>query len=159
MLNLDHVVFPVWDAEASLDFYTRVLGLPLVQTVSGDDWGGKRWLMMIFGLGEGRELVLVALRGAERPPPDGLAPDVRHYAFAVAGETERAAWRERLADAGASFWEEDHGDRLSLYVTDPNGVVLEIIAPPSNAPQIADPAALAKARDWIAVEAAEAGAP
>lgn len=158
MLNLDHVVFPVWDAEASLDFYAGVLGLPLVQTVAGEDWGGKAWLMMIFGLAEGRELALVALSGAERPPLDDLAPDVRHYAFAVDSEAERVAWRSRLSTAGASFWEEDHGDRLSLYVTDPNGVVLEITAPPSEAPLTADPAAMAKARDWIAADAARAPA-
>jgi glyoxylase I family protein len=157
MLNLDHVVFPVWDAEASLDFYSGVLGLPLVQTVTGDDWGGKPWLMMIFGLPGGRELVLVALRGAERPPPDALPPDVRHYAFSVASEAERVVWRGRLHEAGVAFWEEDHGDQQSIYFPDPNGVIIEITTPASAAGARADPAALARARDWIAQ--ARVGAP
>jgi catechol 2,3-dioxygenase-like lactoylglutathione lyase family enzyme len=30
MLSLDHVVFPVWDADASLRFYNETLGLPLI---------------------------------------------------------------------------------------------------------------------------------
>jgi catechol 2,3-dioxygenase-like lactoylglutathione lyase family enzyme len=152
-MNLDHVVFPVWDAKASLAFYGETLGLPLVGAITGDDWGGKPWLMMAFGLEGGRELVLVALRGAQRPGPDGLAPDTRHYAFSVRSEAERLAWRDKLARAGASFWEEDHGDQRSLYVTDPNGVVLEITTPASTAPQTPDAAALAKARAWIAAAA------
>jgi glyoxylase I family protein len=150
MLNLDHVVFPVWDAEASLAFYGETLGLPMIGAVTGDDWGGKPWLMMAFALGEGRELVLVALRGARRPQPDGLAPDVRHYAFAVVSRAEQEAWRAKLEAAGVAVREEDHGDQLSLYFEDPNGVVLEITTPATHAQAEPDGAALAKARAWIA---------
>ncbi|MGD0866346.1 MAG: VOC family protein [Rhizomicrobium sp.] len=35
MLRTDHVVFPVWDAEASLVFYRDVMGFALVECVSG----------------------------------------------------------------------------------------------------------------------------
>src|SRR5579871_4312195 len=151
MLKLDHVVFPTWDAEASLAFYGDTLGLPLAGVITGDDWGGRGWMMIAFALAEGRELVLTCLRGAVRPPNDGLAPDTRHYAFAVADEAERVAWRERLARGGVMFWEEDHGDRQSLYFQDPNGIVLEITSPPSATEPAADAAAaLAKARAWIA---------
>ena len=48
MLKLDHIVFPVWDAPASLAFYRDVMGFALVDTYSGDDWGGYPWLMMFF---------------------------------------------------------------------------------------------------------------
>jgi glyoxylase I family protein len=154
MLSLDHVVFPVSDAEASLAFYGGVLGLPLVQTAAGDDWGGKPWLMMVFGAGDGRELVLVALRGAQRPPAGDLAPDTRHYAFSVASDADLDAWRSRLAAAGVSFWDEDHGDQRSVYFPDPDGVILEITTPASAAGQVADPVALARAKAWIAAEPA-----
>ncbi|HZZ89753.1 MAG TPA: VOC family protein [Caulobacteraceae bacterium] len=149
MLKLDHVVFPVWDAGASLAFYGDTLGLPLAQTITGDDWGGRPWLMMVFALAEGRELVLVSLRGAERPPPDGLAPDVRHYAFAVDTAAEQLAWRERLATAGVAFWNEDHGDQSSLYFEDPNGIVIEITTPGSDARPPTDDRALERAYAWI----------
>jgi catechol 2,3-dioxygenase-like lactoylglutathione lyase family enzyme len=149
-LNLDHVVIPVWDAEASLAFYADTLGLPLIQTITGDDWGGKPWLMLIFALEGGRELVLVSLRGAIRPPPDGLPADTRHYAFSVAGQAEQDAWRARLAAAGVEAWEEDHGDQRSIYFPDPNGVIFEITTPASAAKPTPDPAALKRARDWIA---------
>src|SRR5665213_3161339 len=104
MLTLDHVVFPVRDAEATLAFYGDLLGLPLIQTLSGENWGGYNWLMMIFGLGEDRELVTVALRGAPSPGFEGLPPDCRHYALTAASLADMAHWRGRLGDAGVAFW-------------------------------------------------------
>jgi len=150
MLKLDHVVFPVWDAQASLAFYADTLGLPLAQAVTGDDWGGRAWMMLVFALAEGRELVLVALRGARPPPPDGLPRDVRHYAFSVDTGSEQQAWRRKLDAAGVAFWEEDHGDRQSIYFEDPNGIVLEITTPASDARPAAGGAAVERARSWIA---------
>src|ERR1043166_1780930 len=168
MLKLDHVVFPVWDAEASLDFYRDVMGFTLINAFSGKDWGGYHWLMMIFAPGDGGgggvvlawillfaarggggEIVLVALSGAKRPPHDGLAKDVRHLAFAESSLKSLDRWRRRLKAKGVAFWEEDHGSQRSLYFEDPNGMVLEITAPPSRAKGPASGAALAAARKWI----------
>lgn len=154
MLTLDHVVFPVRDPEATLAFYGDLLGLPLIQTLSGDDWGGYPWLMMIFGLGEDRELVTVALRGAPGPSYAGLPPDSRHYALAAGAEADLDAWREKLAGAGVAFWEERHGEQRSLYFPDPDGVILEITWPRAEVPLAADPAALERARAWIAASGA-----
>ena len=110
MLTLDHVVLPVRDAEASLRFYTEVMGLPLVATHSGDDWDGYPWLMMIFGISGKQELVAVALKGAPAPDYRGVPIDARHYALAAESAADLAAWRERLTEAGVDFWEEAHGD-------------------------------------------------
>src|SRR5690242_2840051 len=95
MLRVDHVVFPVWDAKASLAFYRDVLGFSLNEVFSGDDWGGFPWLMMIFAPGDGREIVLVALKGAKKPKGDGLARDVRHLAFAESSVKALAKWRKK----------------------------------------------------------------
>ena len=84
-----------------------------------------------FGIGDGRELVLVALRGARRPADDGLAADVRHYAFSVASRDDQDVWRRKVLAAGVDVTEEAHGVQHSIYFTDPNGVVLEITTPPS----------------------------
>ena len=56
MLKLDHVVFPVRDAEKTLAFYRDVMRLPLIATHTGDDWDGFAWMMLIFGLGGGQDL-------------------------------------------------------------------------------------------------------
>jgi len=127
------VVFPVRDAGRTLAFYRDLLGLPLVAAHAGDDWDGYPWLMMVFGLAGGGELVAVALRGAPAPIYDGLPIDSRHYAFAVAGKGDYDRWRERVAAAGLHYWEERHGERGSLYFPDPDGVVLEVTWPASHA--------------------------
>jgi catechol 2,3-dioxygenase-like lactoylglutathione lyase family enzyme len=148
MLTLDHVVFPVRDAAATLEFYSGVLELPLVEAFSGDDWDGYPWLMMIFGLG-GRELVTVALKGAPAPDYRGVPVDARHYALAADSEAEVDDWRARLSRAGVDFWEERHGEGRSLYFPDPDGVILEIAWPAAKARTVANPAALEAVRRWV----------
>ena len=150
MLRVDHVVFPVWDAKASLRFYRDVLGFPLINAFCGDDWGGYPWLMMIFAPGDGREVVLVALKGAKRPKGDGLARDVRHLAFAESSVKALGKWRRKLTAAKVDFWEEDHGSQKSIYFEDPNGTVLEVTAPPSRAGGTTRRKALAFAESWMA---------
>src|SRR5580692_7486125 len=126
MLRTDHVVLPVWDAEESLSFYRDVMGFALVQCVRGDDWGGKPWLMMIFSPGDGREIVLVNLRGQARPRGDALPKDIRHLAFAESSLRAQGKWRAKLKARNIDFWEEDHGSQHSIYFEDPNSVILEI---------------------------------
>ena len=149
MLRLDHVVFPVWNAKESLAFYRDVMGFPLVQSLKGPDWGGYPWLMMIFAPGDGREIVLVALKGAKKPKADGLARDARHLAFAETSLKALAKWRKKLEGAGIDFWEEKHGTQQSIYFEDPNGVVLEVTAPPSRTGTSTRRKALALAEQWI----------
>ena len=149
MLTLDHVVFPVRDAAATLKFYTQVLQLPLVEAFSGEDWDGYAWLMMIFGLGGQHELVTVALRGAPAPDYRGLPVDVRHYALVAESEDALDDWRARLAEAGVDFWEEHHGEQQSLYFPDPDGVIIEITWPRSSVPKAPRPHAMTAALNWI----------
>lgn len=82
MLRLDHVVVPVRDAEATLNFHTPVLARPLVEAFSGDDWDGFPGPMTVFGLGGRHELVTLALRGAPAPDDRGVPVDARHYGLA-----------------------------------------------------------------------------
>jgi catechol 2,3-dioxygenase-like lactoylglutathione lyase family enzyme len=150
MLKLDHVVFPVRDAEKTLTFYREVLGLPLVAVHSGDDWDGYPWLMMVFGLGPGNEMVCVALDGAPAPDYRGVPVDARHYAMAAGSEADMDLWRSRLSRNDIDFWEERHGDQRSIYFADPDGVVLEVTWPASNPFNIEYPGLVVEARQWIA---------
>lgn len=149
MLELDHVVFPVRDAEATLKFYGEVLELPLVEALSGDDWDGYPWLMMIHALGEGQEIVHVALRGAPLPDYRGVPIDARHYALAAGSAAEFEAWRSRLKEAGVDHWEEHHGEQRSVYFADPDGVILEITWPASRSRPVANPKAQAVVKAWM----------
>jgi catechol 2,3-dioxygenase-like lactoylglutathione lyase family enzyme len=154
MLTLDHVVMPVRDAEATLQFYTKVLQLPLVEAFSGGDWDGYPWLMMIFGLGGQQELVCVALRGAPAPDYRGVPVDARHYALCAESAEAMADWRTRLKAAGVDYWEENHGEQDSIYFPDPDGVILEVTWPKSRVPTIPNRNALAEVQRWVREPAA-----
>lgn len=149
-LNLDHLALPVYDAEATLAFYSDLLGLPLLEALSGDNWGGRRWLMMIYGLGDGRQLALCALEGAKRPRRRAAPQDLPHFAFSARDKAAYAAWKERVENAGVCCNEEDHGRQRSLYFDDPNGITWEITAPASKARTRPNPAARKSVERWIA---------
>ena len=147
MLRLDHVVVPIWHVKKSLAFYRDFLGLKLIDAYEGDDWGGHRWLMMIFGLTDQREFALVYLKGAKKPPASKLPKDARHIALAETGALDR--WRVKLTKAKIAHWEEEHdGNRRSVYFEDPNGNVLELTSPPSSAPMQEDEDALKIVKRW-----------
>jgi len=148
-LRFDHLALPVFDAAATWHFYAEVLELPLVDAMSGDDWGGRPWLMMFFGTASGQLLALCALRGARPAPRDELPEDVRHYAFSVASPAEQERWRARLRAHGIAFTEEDHGRQRSIYFRDPNGIVLEVTTPASIAGSVSEPAARQRVQRWI----------
>ena len=157
VLRFDHLALPVYDAAQTWRFYSEVLQLPLVDALSGDDWGGRPWLMMFFGTADTQLIALCALRGARPPAPDGLPADVRHYAFSVKSAAEQEAWKVRLRRHGVPFSEEDHGSQHSIYFSDPNGILLEVTTPASSRPTVSDPQAGERVRRWIAADARPAG--
>ena len=148
-LHLDHIALPAFDGAATLRFYTEVLGLPLVDALSGDDWEGRPWLMMIFGLSGGGAIALSALHGAQRPGRDDLPREVRHYAISAASLDALLGWRDRLRAHSIGFSEEDHGIQRSIYFEDPNGHVLEITAPASERAGVANAPAAAVVKAWL----------
>ena len=144
---------PVHDASAARRFYGEVLGLPLLAAITGDDWGGRPWLMMIFTFGAGgQHLVATALAKIDTMPLSPFPRDARHVALAVDDHDAWTKWKARLQEARADFWEEDHGDQRSLYVVDPSGSVLEIATPASRA-ITASPDASAVVDRWLATHA------
>lgn len=147
-LKLDHVAIPVGDAAATHKFYTEVLGLPLLDAIDGDDWGGFPWLMMIFAAADNRQLALIAFKGGEYGKSK-LPNDSRHYAFSVADRAQLAAWKKKLDAANVKFSEEDHGTQQSIYFEDPNGIVLEITAPASASGAKPNRGAAAAIDAWI----------
>lgn len=147
-LRTDHLALPAYDAAATCDFYTRILEFPLVDADAGDDWGGKRWLMMVFGIADGRKLAFFAFRGAAKTAERDLPSGARHFAFAAASRQDYAAWKAKLAGEGVAFNEEDHGTQRSVYFSDPNGVRLEITTPAAD--DAPDPQAAEIVKRWVA---------
>jgi catechol 2,3-dioxygenase-like lactoylglutathione lyase family enzyme len=150
--GIDHLAFPSFDAEKTLRFQTEVLLAELEFAMEGVSrgWGGRRYLMTGFRLGEVR-LHFFQLDPMARPAADDLPQDTRHVAFRVSSAAEVDALEQRLVERGIPYWEEEHYGSRSIYVTDPNGIVFEatpaVAMPASVGP---DPAARDRIRRWSA---------
>jgi catechol 2,3-dioxygenase-like lactoylglutathione lyase family enzyme len=135
-LALDHVALPMFDPEATRAFYRDVLGFTLVDALSGDDWGGRGWLMLIFADAFKHQLALCAFDGPRTALDADWPADTRHYAFSAGDRKALSGWKARLDERGVAWREEDHGAQQSIYFSDPNGTVLEITtALPAGKPQ------------------------
>jgi catechol 2,3-dioxygenase-like lactoylglutathione lyase family enzyme len=134
MPSLHHIALACKDPQATHHFYDELLGFPLVyaELDEGDKGGWLRHLF--FDLGDGSCLAFFDLHGMGEPQGYdtaistglGLPFWVNHVA--IRSDPERvAAVKARLdADGVKTEMELDHGWCRSLYVTDPNGILVEL---------------------------------
>lgn len=159
--RLHHTAYVTRDMEKTRKFYEEVIGLPLVATWSESDelFGAMRtYVHCFFGLADGSALAFFQFA---RPEDQDLfgpkMPDspFHHIALAVDEDTQRSI-RQRIAAAGIrepNTYLLEHGYCTSLYVKDPNGMVLEFTADHEQAEKInADRAKDARATlaRWLA---------
>lgn len=149
--GINHVALVCRDMKQTMDFYTRVLGMPLVKTVALPD-GGQHFF---FDCGGGSTVAFFWWRDAPEAAP-GIASvahfpnkpktavgSMNHLAFHMAQDDLDAAL-ERLREAGVPHTPVvvNHDDSpsgvarelhdgvfvRSVYFTDPNGIMLEFAA-------------------------------
>jgi catechol 2,3-dioxygenase-like lactoylglutathione lyase family enzyme len=144
---IDHIAHPSYDAAATHRFYSDVLGAHLKAAFSGEsaEWNA-RYLLAAYEL-EGAEIDLFTFEGITRPQPDALPRDIRHVGLTVPAEPDLARVRGRLDDRGVEHWIETRDDGEHLYVTDPNGLVIEFSA--AVPPYTARPNAFDVLQAWI----------
>jgi glyoxylase I family protein len=134
--RLHHTAYVSKDLEATRHFYEDILGFPLVATWCEQEqlFGKERtYCHCFFGLADGSALAFFQFAKPEDQELFGPAmPDTpfSHIALKVEASTQDAV-AARLAEAGyeepATFVLE-HGYCRSLYVRDPNGLLLELTA-------------------------------
>jgi len=131
--SLHHVAYATRDPEATHAFYTGKLGMPLVHTENhrqGDgyfrhfffDMGNGDYLafFQIEDVGEEKDYKTAVSLGA------GLPVWVNHIAFRLDTEEELGAMVEQLRERGIDQLQEiDHGWCRSIYLLDPNGIMVE----------------------------------
>ena len=131
--RLHHTAYVTRDLEATRRFYEEIIGLPLVATWCETDelFGAERvYCHLFFALGDGGALAFFkfakpedeALFGPGMPPSP-----FHHIALNVDKETQQGI-ETRLAAAGfmpPQTYVLEHGYCRSVYVTDPNGMILE----------------------------------
>jgi glyoxylase I family protein len=158
--RLHHTAYVTKDLEATRKFYEEVIGLPLLATWCEVDelFGAERtYCHLFFGLGDGGALAFFKFAKPEDEklfgPPMPETP-FHHIALKVDPETQ-AGIESRLASAGYApprTYVLEHGYCRSVYVTDPNGLILEFTRDSPRVEQInAERLATAHAdlRRWI----------
>ena len=143
-MRLHHNAFITDDQEATRKFYEDVIGMPLVATWAEKDvlFGAERtYCHTFFALADGSALAFFQFadpadqdlfKTAFEPSP------FRHIALAVDQDTQDQI-RKRIAEAGITephTFVLEHGYCVSLYVTDPNGLLLEFTVDHPDAERI-----------------------
>lgn len=126
ILGLHHITLVSSNAQRTIDFYTRALGLRLVkQTVNFDDPGSYH---LYFGDETGRPGTAITYfewQGAPRGLP-GIG-GTHHYALQVEDYDSLLKWKRRLIDLDLRV--DGPYDRhyfRSIYFRDPDGAIMEI---------------------------------
>jgi glyoxylase I family protein len=143
--RLHHTAYTTTDMEKTRKFYEEVIGLPLVATWSESDklFGKVRtYCHCFFGLADGGALAFFqfADKSDEREfsPPMAETP-FHHIALKVDKVTQEAI-EKRIMEAGykdPDTFVLEHGYCRSVYIKDPNGMILEFTLDAPNADQIA----------------------
>lgn len=150
-LGINHLALVARDMTETVDFYARILGMPLIKTVALPD-GGQHFF---FDCGGGTALAFFwwpqtpaaapGIASVARFPHDAKTAigSMNHVAFAVAAD-DLPDCIERLREGGVEHFPVvvHHDDSAagvatamhdgvfvrSVYFTDPNGIMLEFAA-------------------------------
>ena len=124
MLNvrrLNHAVLYIRDVDVSVDFYTRVLGFSVVESMPG-----QAAFLRASGSENHHDLGLFAV-GPNAPSPERGRVGLYHLAWEVPTIDELARASEVLSQEGALVGQSDHGATKSLYARDPDGNEFEVM--------------------------------
>jgi glyoxylase I family protein len=151
--RLHHHAVRTDDMEATRRFYEDLIGLPMVAAMkeSLDHTSGQPtpFLHCFFELGDGSSLAFFQfLPGAYGPatnlPRDGID---HHIALSVPDFDDIVRLKARLDEHGYRTCGMNHGFCYSLYVRDPNGMLLELVGDAPNELELNETAATGAHRE------------
>jgi catechol 2,3-dioxygenase-like lactoylglutathione lyase family enzyme len=122
--GLHHTALISSDVETTVRFYQDVLGFPLTELIENRDYPGSSHFF--FDIGNGNLVAFFDFPGLDVGPYAEVLGGLHHMAISV--EPER--WSElvqRLTDAGV---EHVVHSGVSVYLRDPDGARIELIADP-----------------------------
>ena len=131
--SLHHVAYATRDPEATYQFYSEKLGMPLVHTENHLQENGYL-RHFFFDMGGGDHLAFFQIEDVGEEDDyktavslgSGLPIWVNHIAFRLDTEAELKAMAAQLKERGGEgLWEIDHGWCRSIYTVDPNGIMVE----------------------------------
>jgi catechol 2,3-dioxygenase-like lactoylglutathione lyase family enzyme len=127
LLALDHLVLTVTDPDATVEFYTRVLGMTHVRFDAAD--GTTR-----HALAFGTQKINLHAAGREFVPHAAL-PGTGSADLCFLTDRDLGDWQEHLAEAGVAVElgpvprTGAVGPLTSIYLRDPDGNLIEIATP------------------------------
>lgn len=124
--GVNHLALVTADMDATVRFYTGVLGMPLVTTLMAGPMRHYFFEIAPHNTVAFFEVADAELfeKGAGSPAPYPVQLD--HISFNLSDEAALGQLHDRLAEAGSEVTEiVDHGVMKSIYFTDNNGIALE----------------------------------
>ena len=128
-----HIAIATRDMAATHEFYSTAMGFELVR-VEKAQTGPEAWAKHFFyDTGDGTMMAFWEIHDATIDPDFptsislglGLPKWSNHIAFGVANFDELDQARKRINSAGHDVMEMDHHWCKSIYVDDPNGIMVE----------------------------------
>lgn len=140
--GVDHAAFPTFDPKATIRFYRDVLGFPVVHATCALGWGPADhpdFIHFFFDIGNGDRLAFFYYFGVESYVDPNISPllkQARHLAIHVDTEDDQREYRRRLDTSEYPCeLQVRHETVESIYVTDPNGYLIEFARPLRSRPR------------------------
>lgn len=126
ILGLHHITLVASNAQRTVDFYSRVLGLRLVKTTVNFDDPGSYHLYFADAQG-GAGTVVTFFEWPRAPRGRSGIGGTHHFALRVVDRDALLRWKRRLVDLGLRvIGPYDRHYFTSIYLRDPDGLVVEI---------------------------------
>jgi glyoxylase I family protein len=125
--GINHLVLICADIERTIQFYTEVMGFPLVRLFQNRDLASSTHFF--FDVGHGNQLAFFDFPEDPMPPTRESIGGMHHVALSVTPE-QFAAIRARVEARGLPNLGPAHVADHALYLHDPDGALLEITTSP-----------------------------
>ena len=131
--SVHHVAYTTRDVEATYEFYTKKMGMPLLRTENHRQGEGY-FRHFFFGMGNGEAIAFFYLENVGEDPEYktdistgmGLPPWANHIAFKLDTLEELETMTAQMHENGIDqIMRIDHGWCTSIYTLDPNGIMVE----------------------------------
>jgi catechol 2,3-dioxygenase-like lactoylglutathione lyase family enzyme len=130
--HIRHHAYACWDSEETRHFYEDILGMPLVATIVLEDplrADGSMCCHTFFEIADGTVLEFFEHTSLFHPKDFTAHSGFhRNVALEVEGDAMVRQFKCKLDAAGVTNVLTDHGGSLSLRFSDPNGLILELMA-------------------------------
>jgi glyoxylase I family protein len=125
--GVHHLAMICSDVETTVRFYQDVLGFPLVDVMENRDYPGSTHFFL--DIGNDNLLAFFDFPGLGLGEAIETLGSVQHVAISVDRPSFEAI-KERLDAAGVTYLGPDRGLTDSMYVKDPDGIQIELLAEP-----------------------------